>query len=268
MVAKEWRDAWWKFAVGAFLFLALAATNLLSYEQLIGNIVGKQPPDPEDFRRVDFRDVGVFVNDMLHGTFEAGRLIMALLAAALGVNLMSDESARGTLSMLLSRPISRTRVLLVKYGVGAAALFAVTLLGNLGLVLSAFARGYPLDTLSFPGIAVSTVLMWLGSLSILGVALLCSLFFKNVLLGATVTLLAVYLAFLGPQTFVRTFFWDEYNSLNPPWQLIWWFTPTSHWSDVSLYSGESLATPSLLISLFAAAIPLMAALWIFNRKSY
>ena len=268
MIAKEWRDARWKFVVGAFLFLALAATNLLSYEQLVGNMLGEQPPDLGDVRDVDLRSIGVFVNDMLHGTFEAGRLIMALLAAALGVNLMSDESARGTLSMLLSRPISRTRVLLVKYGVGAAGLFAVTLLGNLGLVLSAFARGYPLDTLSFSGIAVSTVLMWLGSLSILGVALICSLFFKNVLLGATVTLLAVYLAFLGPQTFVRTFFWDQYSSLNPPWQLIWWLTPTSHWSNIYLYSGDSFVAPSILISLFAAAIPLVAALWIFNRKSY
>lgn len=268
MIAKEWRDARWKVAVGAFLFLALAATNLLSYEQLVGNIVGEQPPDPEDLRRVDLRDVDVFVTDMLYGTFEAGRLLVALLAAALGVSLLSDEAGRGTTLLLLSKPVSRARIILVKYGVGAAALLAVTLLGSIGLLFSGLAREYPLGYLSPLGVVLSTALMWLGSLSVLGVALLCSLFFRNVLLSAAITLLVVYLAFLGPEMLVRTFFWAEYNSLNPPWQLIWWLTPTSHWSDISLYSGESLAAPSFLISLFAAAVPFLAALWLFRRKAY
>ncbi len=268
MFAKEWRDAGWKFAIGAFLFLLLVATNLPPYDDVVGNLVGEHPPKPEDLRRTNPEEIALYVTDMMYGTYEVGRLLLALLAAGLGVGLISDEVSRGTIFLLLSRPVSRTRMLLIKYAVGAAALFAVVLLGNIGLIVSAGARHYPLGHLSISGIALSTVLMWLGSLSVLGVALLCSTFFRSVLMSAVATLLVVYLMFLGPESFVRLFFWEEYNSFNPPWQLIWWLTPTSHWSNMALYSGESFMITSFLISVFAAAVPLIAAVSLFNRKAY
>ncbi len=268
MIAKEWRDARWKFAVGALLFLALVATNLLPYQDFIGNIVGEHPPEPADMQRTNPREISLFVTDMLYGTYEVGRLLLALLAAALGVGLISDEVGRSTVFLLLSRPVSRTRLLLVKYAVGAGALLGVTLLGSIGLIVSAAARGYPLDHLSPSGIVLSTLLMWLGTLSVLSVGLLCSVFFRNVLISATVTLMIVYAMFLGPQMFVRIFLWEEYNSLNPPWQLIWWLTPTSHWSSMNLYAGEGVMATSFLICLAAAATPLLTALWFFQRKAY
>jgi ABC-2 type transport system permease protein len=205
---------------------------------------------------------------MMYGTYEVGKFLLAVLAAVFGFALISGEVSQSTIFLLFSKPVSRTRLLLTKYAVGASILFVVALLGSIGLIISAAARDYPLGYLSITGVALSTVLLWLGSLSVLGVALFFSVVFRNVLTSAAATLLVVYLMFLGPEWFVRVLFWEEYNFLASTWQLIWWLTPTSHWSNMALYAGESLMITSFLICLGAAAVPLVAALWLFNRKAY
>jgi hypothetical protein len=66
------------------------------------------------------------------------------------------------------------------------------------LVVVAATRGYPLSHLSIVGVVLSAVLLWLGSLSVLGVAIFMSVVFRSVIGSVLATALAVYLMFVLP----------------------------------------------------------------------
>ena len=57
--------------------------------------------------------------------------LMPLFVALVGGDMVSKESEDGTLRMILSRPISRVRLLLVKWLAGV--IFSIVLVGTLGL---------------------------------------------------------------------------------------------------------------------------------------
>jgi ABC-2 type transport system permease protein len=65
-------------------------------------------------------------------------LLMPLYAALVGGDLVAKEAEDGTLRMILSRPISRFRLLLAKWLAGV--IFSVVLVMVLGLMAVAFAR--------------------------------------------------------------------------------------------------------------------------------
>lgn len=278
MIAKEWRDVRWKFAVGVLLFLALVVTNIQPYETVEDGFAnaGLIDDGPKERRYTQEEVVNAAIDGMFI-TYDAGKGILAPLAAILGVGLISSESSRDTIFLLLSKPISRIRLLLTKYGVGAGVLFVVALLGSAGLLMSAAARGYPLGSLSMSGIALSTLLLWLGSLVVLGVALLTSVVFRSVIGSVVATVLALYLVFnlSGVLDVLLYNFQDvlgiydsQGRSLYFPYGPIEALNLAQYWTDQSLYFGESLAAMNFLVCLIAAALPLLAAMWLFNRKAY
>jgi ABC-2 type transport system permease protein len=65
-------------------------------------------------------------------------LLMPLYASLVGGDLVAKESEDGTLRMILSRPISRVRLLLVKWVAGI--IFAAVLVSMLGVTAVTFAR--------------------------------------------------------------------------------------------------------------------------------
>jgi ABC-2 type transport system permease protein len=65
-------------------------------------------------------------------------LLMPLYATLVGGDFVAKESEDGTLRMILSRPISRIRLLLVKWSAGM--IFATALVLMLGLIALGFAR--------------------------------------------------------------------------------------------------------------------------------
>src|SRR2546427_12959174 len=65
-------------------------------------------------------------------------LLLPFYAALIGADLVAKEAEDGTLRMILSRPISRFRLLLVKWLAGV--IFAIVLVGVLGGTALAFAR--------------------------------------------------------------------------------------------------------------------------------
>src|SRR5262249_52887920 len=107
-----------------------------------------------------------------------GTQVVAVLAAVLGCGLIGAEANKGTIFFLLSKPVSRVRVLLVKYAVNAGLLLAMVLAGSAGLVVAAAIVGRPQP---LGGVLISTVLLWLGTLFVLGLAMLFSVLFKDVL---------------------------------------------------------------------------------------
>src|SRR5436309_3031193 len=82
-------------------------------------------------------------------------LLMPLYTALVGGDLVAKEAEDGTLRMILSRPISRARLLFVKWSSGV--IFSIVLVGVLGATAVCFARlWFPLRGMfvSLPGTGV------------------------------------------------------------------------------------------------------------------
>ena len=119
-----------------------------------------------------------------------------------------------------------------------------------------------------------TVLLWLVILFVFGIALLMSVAFRSVIGGIAATSLALYVILPGGTWIVAllgTLFGDEfiYRHESYYWlEVIHNMVPTDYWTDRGLYLGESLAPTNFLVCMIAAVVPLLAALWLFNRKAY
>lgn len=321
MVTKEWWEARWKFVLAAVAVLAFvmlaprpyeevqeqAAFQIetteaelespeefelpeealppgytrSSYEEYIRNDLERmrQPDYPVELAGMEAKDV-----------YEAGKyMVLVPLAALLGVALVSGEVSRGAILFLLSRPISRPRIFLTKYSVGALALLATALLSGVGIMLSGYAHGYPAAAMKAAEILASAALFWLGTLSVLGVALLASVLFKDIIRSVVATVVALYVAISAPSWIaeIASTVWlltHEQGFMESPMAQEGWyesfeiFRITRYWSFFDPYEDGPFGGPlanqqpepilSVLICLIAAVLPLIVALWIFRRKSY
>jgi ABC-2 type transport system permease protein len=246
LLAKELRELWWKLILGSLLFLAFMATGPFPYKAFTEDRGPEQSvgaPDATEF---------MFVFHL------QGEIVVALLAAVFGAGLISSEEGRGTIFLLLSKPVGRTRVFLTKYAVGALALLVPTALGSVGVIAIENMYGWPVSALSVLGVSLSALLMWLGGLFVFGVALLASVVFGDAIRSTAVALVAGLLTFRIPVG-------RGDDGLNPLPQTL---VLPDFWHDPTLYAGEKLVPANFLICLFAAVVPLIAALWLFNRKAY
>lgn len=92
--------------------------------------------------------------------------LMPLIALMLGFDTIVGERERGSLSLLLSMPVTRAEVLLGKY-LGLAAALTASTLGGFGLVAVVLAPELnPADFLQFLGFIGSSVLFGLSFLSL------------------------------------------------------------------------------------------------------
>jgi ABC-type transport system involved in multi-copper enzyme maturation permease subunit len=179
----------------------------------------------------------------------AGGLVLGLLAAVLGAGMVSGELEGGTMPFLLSRPMSRGRVLGTKYAVGAGALLAFASLGGLSVLVTARAMG---EILNLTGLLVSTALLWLGTLHVLGLALLFSVVLDDVGKAVGAAALVAVLYFAVPQLVPGASAW----------------VPPAHWSDIDAFLRGALPLDKFLASAVAALAPLAAALASFERRDY
>lgn len=276
MIAKEWRDARWKVVLGSLTMVVLAVIVTVPYQWastgtlFAPNMVPEGLPMPDGFpRKLSPAESAVYSLEESFGTI-CGYVLIPL-AVLLGVALVSGETGSNTMHLLLSRPIDRTRLLLTKYGIGAAALLSVALLGCVGILFSAAVRGYPMELISIPGVALSVALFWTGSLSVLGTALLMSVVFGNVLFSLTATVGFSYAALTGPgllSAFVSQPIPRPSGDVD--WSHSWltWLDISRYWGGEILYLGESLAAVNFLVYSVLAALPLLAALWLFDKKAY
>ncbi len=247
MLAKEWRDSQWKLiiaAVGAVPAVLIVATYLPPYETT-GRVME---------RFTDEAALGQILN-----VYGGGGVALALLAILLGAAAVAEEVGRGTIFLLLSKSVSRGRVLLTKYVISAGILLSAAVLGHVVLIVAAVARGYPPGLLSAYGVVLSTVLMWLGSLSILGLAVTFSVLCRNALVSAVAAFVTSYLIF---------YVLPGYAELFVPYDTLEMVAPLYSWTSFELYAGEGLALLNFLACVTAAAVLLLAPLWLFGRKAY
>ena len=272
MIAKEWRDARWKFAVATALVLLAVVVSPIPTPY--GEILSYTGPGQVD----------EFAAAEMWGTFGVGGLlVLAALAAFLGVALISGEVGGGSVFLLLSKPVSRTRLVLGKYAVCAGVLLAAAVCGAVLVVLVAFVRGYPVGRLvSVPGVALSVLLVWLGALSVLGVALLASVLFRSVISSVVAVVVALFVIAVFPDILnllVTGAQWavgaadcapggDLYVPCGLRFELLDKLRLYSYWSSEGLYTSGSLAPVNFLVSALSAALPLAGSLWLFDRKAY
>lgn len=290
MIAKEWRDARWKAAVAVLVMLSLApvlvpySTSLESAKRINGYHVDsvtlgseERPPSksledapaPEGmaggFGTVEPVDTAMLrvVDPYLAGGF----YIILPFAALLGAGLISSEVGNSTMSLLLARPVSRTRMLLAKYGVCAGVVLMTILFGGIFLLAVALVRDYPLARLDAARYTLTGVSICLAALFVLGVALLASAVCRTTIFSLTVTVAAVFLV-LGygvvlPEIlrYAGYAFATAYEISDRLWLPYYWL-------GLSGYSDSGLGVTSSLVCPVAAAIPLLAALWLFRRTSY
>ena len=276
MIAKEWRDARWKLAIAAILILVLAVTATTPYQWMAGetvvapNMVPEGLPVPDRFpRELSPAESAAYSMENSFGTICA--YVLVPLAVLLGVGLISGEAGSNTIFLLLSQPIDRKRLLLIKYSVAAAILLIVDVLGCVGILASAAIRGYPLGQVTIFGVALSVALVWLGSLFVLSMAILMSVVLRNVLLSLTATAVTLYAALVAPQ--LLSAFLSEpmpKSSGAVDWSYGWltWLDISRYWGGEILYLGESVAAVNFVVYSILATLPLLVASGLFRRKAY
>jgi len=253
MIAKELIDARWKILVGGGLTLVFAALTVWSYD-LVKNLTSGLPASlPAGMQGQISQALGtpaVYIWSQWFG--KNGAMLLGGLAAFLGGGLIAGEVSKGTIFFLLSKPLSRDRALLLKYAAAAGIYFAVTLLGSLGLLVVGLLTGHALP---LGGVLISTVLLWLGGLSVLGLALLFSVVFDDLLRPVGCALLLAVLVGLP----------GIVGQIAPGWTA--WSLP-NYWASLPAYQGTAFPAKELAICLVAALAPLALALPLFRKRAY
>jgi ABC-type transport system involved in multi-copper enzyme maturation permease subunit len=250
MLVKEMMEARWKIIIGAVVALVAAAAFASTYELIVGVLTSSA-----------LKQAGAIqsqIDALIRGGYDAyiwsqwysktAPQILAILAAIMGAGLVASEVSKGTIFFLLSKPVSRTRVLLIKYGVNALALLGVALLGSVAILVAAAVRG---QTVHWAGVIVSSLLLWLGMLFPLGLATLCSILYKDIWLPLVIAILVLVVLSLP--------------GLVPGWGA---WNLTGYWADYSPYLGNSFPLKGLIILLVAAVLPMAVAIPLFRKQQY
>ncbi len=248
MVTKEMVDARWKLAVGGLLSALFAVIVAAAYELTkavmadprVANIPGITP--------------GGIAAIMNYDTYiwsqwfaKNAQIVLLIIAAILGAGYIAGEVNKGSIFLLLSRPLSRTRVLFTKYATGAAVLLVISVVGTAAMYITTIITGHPQNV---GGMLLSTLLLWLSGMFALSLATLFSVIFSDVL--RPLGLVLVILVLLGIPGFLG----------QPDWSL------PNYWASSAAYLGQSFPLKELLVSLIAAALPLLVAVPLFRRQQY
>lgn len=271
MIAKEWRDARWKVFIAA-VPIVLLVFLLSPYEEFVKEASRMPAEDPVDNALRDLNDL----------FYMGGFFVLLPLAALLGAPSISGEVSSGTILLLLSKPVGRTRLLLTKYAVYAGTLLCAAVLGKVLLISVAAARGYPLGQMRVLEAVLSVFVLWLGVLSVLGIGLLVSIIFRSVVTSLLACASSLLLVFALPWYVLDLaarlqgypvdfpYVWPERVALLTYWMPAYYYS----YGGVRLREGYAsvgiggFTTTNFLVCLISAAAPLLVALWLFRRKAY
>jgi ABC-2 type transport system permease protein len=250
MTTKEVLEARWKVGIFALLVFLVASFNSAFYQ------VEGYKLDPHNNAPPPLQ---ILIPEHLANTFNTfvwiewfatnGPFLLAFLAALLGAGLIASEVSRGTIFFLLSKPVSRERILLIKYGVSAALLLAVSVVGSVGLAVVGIVLGQPLNVLN---LLVATVLLWQAALFPLGLALFFSVILSDSFRPMVFSLLILFAFIVLPVTLPNGWDWSLWH----------------YWSSLNAYLDGTFPLKECLVCLVTAALPLLAALVVFHRKAY
>jgi ABC-type transport system involved in multi-copper enzyme maturation permease subunit len=250
MKAKELLEARWKLLTFTLLAFLASGGNIgiYRYVEYLLESGGASSPMLQDMTQEPLmKNFPAFVWDRWFAT--NGPFLLMLFAVILGGGLIAGEVRKGTIFFLLSKPVSRERILLTKYTVSAGLLLAVGVMSSLAIVIASIAVGQPLDLLH---LLIATGLLWLAALFPLGLSLFFSLFssdtFRPVVFSLLLTVALVLLPVILP------------NGVD--WSL------GHYWNNQHTYLAGGFPLKEYLVCLLTALVPLIAALVVFRRKAY
>lgn len=256
MIAKELRGARWAtlatLAVLGLITLQLATINLRA---LTLKALQQQADAPVTaVARGQISLAGAYIWATLFA--DALYFVAGLGGALFGSRLVASEASSGSILLLLSRPVSRERALLTKYGVAAGLLLALACVSGVLALLFGALHGLALPPLG--GLVASILLLWLAALFVCGVTLVYSVLIPNALAAGFLGFFTVYVLVIGPAIYNRV----VNNAGGSDLSL------GNYWGSLDIYVGAASPTQSLLIALAAAAVPLVIALALFRRKAF
>ena len=261
MIAKEARADRWAVVVG-LLVLALRLQSAVTTDlktQTAATLLGNFDAD---FSAVTAGHISAgaaflwatFFNDLTL------YLLVGVGGAILGAGLIASETSTGSIYVLLSRPFSRTRILLSKYGVAAAlSLLLCVLFGAVSLGVGAW-QGVAAPPLG--GWAISVTLLWLGMLFVIGVAMLYSVIVPSAFAAGVLAFFTVYILTLAPLFHSGTGSHVHYFLGGLDWSIVQYF------GSLGIYAGVDSPVKSLLVTGIAALFPVALALVLFVRKAF
>lgn len=261
MIVKEARADRWAVLFG-LLIITLRILNSATVNLKDQTVATLQGNFDADFSSVAARHISAgsaflwatFFNDLTL------YLLVGFGGAILGAGLVASEAASGSIFVLLSRPISRTRTLLIKYGVAAAlSLVLCTLCGVMALVVGAW-QGVAAPPVG--GLLLSILLLWLGMLFVVGVTLLYSVLIPSALAAGVLGFFTIYVLAITPLFHSGAGSHITYALGGPDWSIV------SYWGSLGIYAGVESPMKSLLVSVIAALIPALVALALFVRKAF
>ena len=256
MIVKEVRAARWVALAGvALVAFALIQLITIDFHTLTLASVRFQADGPiPAAERGQISLGGALIWAML---FESGLWFIAGFGGVIvGSRLIASESSSGSILLLLSRPVGRTRALLTKYAVGAGILLALAVLCGVCALVVGAANGVAAPP--FGGLLASVVLLWLASLFVMGVTLVWSVIVPSAIAAGVIGFFTVYVIVIGPAIYNRV----VYNIGGADWSL------SNQWGSLDIYAGVTSAVEPIAISLMAALVPLALAIVLFRRKSF
>ncbi len=254
MIAKELIDARWKAIIGAALSTVTILLGAFTFELVRSALNSSQINSASSILGSDFlarlSNYGAYVWSQTYSPSGNSGLFLMIVAALIGASFIAGEVSKGTIFLLLSRPMSRDRILLTKYLVGAVVLLAMNVIAGIVLLLGSAISGH-LQNVNVSGVTLSALLFWLGTLFVLGVSTLFSVIFNDVLRPLALTVVVVLLLSLPG-------FFPHGSD---------WVLP-SYWSNLPAFLGQEFPTKALVVSLIAAAIPVLASVPLFRKQNY
>jgi ABC-2 type transport system permease protein len=257
MIAKEFRAMRWSLLAGRAI-LALITAQLLATDLHTVDLQAVSDQTDASLTAIMNGQISVGAAFVWAGYFSTTLYFLVGLGGALfGAGLIASETSSGTALLLLSRPISRERILLIKYGVASLGLLILSVLcGALALFLGGLGgvRQPPLG-----GVLLSVALLWLAELFVMGVALVYSVLFPTAIAAGVLGFFTSYAIVIAP-TFHNGM--NQYYLGGPDWSL------ATYWSTLDIYAGGGDPVKALLVSLGVALIPLVIATLLFARKAF
>ena len=250
MAVKEFIEARWKAIICGVIALVLVEVSTATYGLFKSALNTSSIQQMPQFLQQQMQQMMSTYDVYVWGNWFAknGPEILAIIAVVLGAGLIAGEVNKGTIFFLLGKPISRERVLLIKYAVNALILLAISAISSIVLLMTAAIAGHPQNV---GGVVISTFLLWLGVLFGLGLALMFSVLFKDALWPLICALVVILL------TLIPGFI--------PDWGA---WSLTSYWSNQAVYLGQGFPAKELVICFVAAVVPLILALALFLKRAY
>jgi ABC-type transport system involved in multi-copper enzyme maturation permease subunit len=261
MIVKEARADRWAALVG-LVVIALRILNAATTDVKAQTFATLSDQFDADFTAVSANHVtssaaflwATFFNDL------TVYLLIGVCGVVLGAGLVANETGSGSIFVLLSRPVSRTRALLTKYGVAAAlSLILCALCGGMALAVGVW-QGVAAPPLG--GFLISVLLLWLGMMFVVGVTMLYSTLIPSALGAGILGFFTIYLMSILPLFHNGTAPNVHYYLGGPDWSM------PNYWGSLGIYAGVDSPLKSLIVSVIAAAIPAALTLWLFVRKAF